>query len=498
MEQLDVMDLDDDDYLPPRKRRDRGYLRRPDIVDLDIEGESTTITTHDIDIESRRAKIKECKRVLKLLGFKSSLELLLEEIAVEEASRNSKQGRHSIDHEQLSRVLEHISNLRSYNLSSRLATAVISLAIRVYENEFQELKDSKILRQPIKNYSANQLETHSFGVYWDEFEAKVLHLLRTLKSVVQNNQPPENGGQLSQHLEGYIDDDEALESVAIESIACIPSSDLNLVSTESHLSIPDIRRDKRVIIISALSSLCYAHSNRLNGLAGQIGYYLTATRTPKRTIETLHKLGLSLSYESLQELMRIVASNQLRELKAWAKESPALFVFADNMNFFLRSKQTRLDNPSVLMNYTAAYVGLNGGSRIRKAMVKKDAYHESRINSLTCEAVTPRDLDRREQLEAFLFGIYNTLKTYCLPHLKTNHLKDKVLPPSNYNKIHQIPAKPAKMFVLPTFDKDETKIRDVTDMLRHIFGTYLGMSHEMLQKKLWAFMGDLLTIRNVR
>ena len=54
-----------------------------------------------------------------------------------------------------------------------------------------------------------------------------------------------------------------------------------------------------------MSVLTYARSKNANLVQGNMGYFLNATCTSKHTIEVLHQLGVSISYESVLRIEKL-------------------------------------------------------------------------------------------------------------------------------------------------------------------------------------------------
>ena len=65
------------------------------------------------------------------------------------------------------------------------------------------------------------------------------------------------------------------------------------------------RRDKGILVDFSMSVLAYARSKNANLVQENMGYFLNATCTSKRTIEVLHRLGVSISYESVLRIEKV-------------------------------------------------------------------------------------------------------------------------------------------------------------------------------------------------
>jgi hypothetical protein len=67
------------------------------------------------------------------------------------------------------------------------------------------------------------------------------------------------------------------------------------------------RRNKPLMMTFAISLLCYARTKNANLIPGQMGYFLVATGTGKRTIGVLHRVGVSICYESILRVQKAIA-----------------------------------------------------------------------------------------------------------------------------------------------------------------------------------------------
>src|SRR5579864_5111712 len=129
------------------------------------------------------------------------------------------------------------------------------------------------------------------------------------------------------------------------------------------------------------SGLLHCRSQKINKLASQIGYHLFATKTPKRTIEMLHRQGLSIVYETIVKNLKKFAKESEADLRKWAESFPVFFVSFDNLNFLAAIRDARLLNRSQLINYTAGYIAFNPWSR-SQTMFKQSAIDSSNLRNV--------------------------------------------------------------------------------------------------------------------
>jgi hypothetical protein len=84
----------------------------------------------------------------------------------------------------------------------------------------------------------------------------------------------------------------------------------------------------------ALSVLAYAKSQKSNRPQGHLGYFLVATNNVKRAIDTLHKLSLSVAYESVRNMMDKIAESSKCVIREKVFKLPLVLSY-DNMNYQL-------------------------------------------------------------------------------------------------------------------------------------------------------------------
>jgi hypothetical protein len=114
-----------------------------------------------------------------------------------------------------------------------------------------------------------------------------------------------------------------------------------------------------------------------------------------------------------------------------------------------------------MLNYTVGYVAFNPVSRVRRLFTRPD------IDWTKLMKITPIDImstleDLRQQRKAFKVGIYDTLVKYCAIHLSKAKETRPEMKPFKIPEIYQIPLQKLKVFNLPTYDKNEAKIDEIT------------------------------------
>jgi len=121
----------------------------------------------------------------------------------------------------------------------------------------------KQLAKPLATYAPADISGFSFQALQLQDNAPLLHQLLT--AVAIKNEPEENtnDGQGTKH------------------------------------------RNKAIMVDFSLSVLAYARTKNANLVQGNMGYFLNATCTGKRTVDVLHQLGVSISYESVLRMEKV-------------------------------------------------------------------------------------------------------------------------------------------------------------------------------------------------
>lgn len=86
-----------------------------------------------------------------------------------------------------------------------------------------------------------------------------------------------------------------------------------------------------------------------------MGYFLFASNTAKRCVEVLHRLGLSIAYETVISALRRNGEAAITKLHGEIRHRRS-FVSFDNMNFFHNVRDQRMHNHAHQINYTVGFV----------------------------------------------------------------------------------------------------------------------------------------------
>ena len=102
-------------------------------------------------------------------------------------------------------------------------------------------------------------------------------------------------------------------------------------------------RSRGLVATASLCMLCYARNQQSNILQMATGYLAYADNVPKRTAETLHRMGLLVTSETVRRALSANAKAIRAETqeKAWNRRFSLSF---NNMNFYEHRRDHRLAN----------------------------------------------------------------------------------------------------------------------------------------------------------
>jgi len=273
------------------------------------------------------------------------------------------------------------------------------------------------------------------------------------------------------------------------------TSEESILPESNTAAVPHIH-GRNLMVNTALAILCHAKSERVNIFQGHIGYFLYASKTPKRVIETLCRLGLSVKYESIIEATRAMAASTSEQLQKWKFQVPAPFAVFDNLNYYSRVRDQALHNQPKMLNYTVCYVARNPQTRLDRLLLNVDV-HWQKVDGLTNFDVMPTSDMTTRWAKAARASINTTLFRYLRgPMIKYRRRKDgQPLSPWEVDPVYQLPIQKTDVITLPVFRDNEAKVSEITRVLKGIT-KQMGYTSEELKDYKIVFCGDFLTVRN--
>ena len=272
----------------------------------------------------------------------------------------------------------------------------------------------------------------------------------------------------------------------------------SLTSAGGHNSnTKEASRNKEVMLTFSIAHLCHIRTRRANLLQGHIGYFLVSTGTRKRCIEALHRLGLTVAFESLNKLQRSIADAARATYKSKSLQMPWIVSY-DNMNYYANVKTLLLHKKPHMQNDTAAYVYFlhdaeKYGGLLPRTWVKHGRDEVKRLT--TRDLLPPQGL--QYYCSAAKASIFNILNKYCgeaLAKSMKDHLSwgAAIAPELNVLKLQK-----SEIYTLPTLDLNEARVDETIEILEALMQE-LGVTPKQMHSKVAMFKGDWLTIRNMK
>jgi len=153
--------------------------------------------------------------------------------------------------------------------------------------------------------------------------------------------------------------------------------------------------NQKVRVVMALASLAHSRNDHTNNIQSLIGLYLYSLNTPKRAIMSLNKLGICVSDSTIARNLEAAARAARIRLKGIARKGKAFISVFDNLTFMAKVRDTRLDNQSEFMTWTAGYVLIPPASRSPPAFKQLIDLHRNKISDLGMLTFLPSSEDHR-------------------------------------------------------------------------------------------------------
>lgn len=239
-----------------------------------------------------------------------------------------------------------------------------------------------------------------------------------------------------------------------------------------------------------------------------------ATNSPKRTLESLHQLGICCAYDSILVALRYVRSLELgcgvgscliscRKTAAAASQilrtralNERFLISYDNINFYKNVTAQRMHNRAHQTNYTAGYVLYMGTD---KALPADSVDYSSALNTTLCD-IRIGDGMRQYMTKAVEHCIGIAIMRYC------RNAMQRQLRQGGSELCYKIADAPLKeiraskaradYLTFPTLDIDEASIDGTIDLLQRLVDI-LGLDEQMVRDNVIWLSGDYLTVRNV-
>ena len=256
----------------------------------------------------------------------------------------------------------------------------------------------------------------------------------------------------------------------------------------------NLEQNKKVRVVMALASFVHSRNDHTNNIQSQIGMYLYSLNTPKRAIMSLNKLGICVSYPTISRNLEAAADVARRRLKRIARSGKAFIPVFDNLTFMAKVRDTRLDNQSEFMTWTAGFVLIPPASRSPPAFSQLTDVNRNRISELGILTFLPSKEDHQNLNAACRAIIGEILNEFC--EFEGVTLKDKLS--CELPTVFRIDRRePPEVCPLRTYDLNEAYSGDMIQILYSIQED-TGLSKEQCLEQLYLFSGDLMTVEGMR
>ena len=227
-----------------------------------------------------------------------------------------------------------------------------------------------------------------------------------------------------------------------------------------------------------------------------MGYYLVSANTPKRVLEVLHQLRISVSYSSVVRTMKTIAAASMQILRNIPTEDPQFWYSKDNMDFTARVRDQRLDHQGELMHYCAGYVAINRVG-ISGPMLTADDIKMLRATNISASDILPSEADIKWARNGTHFVIYSVLQSYCGESMSNKSKSGTELKPVKLWVKFQIPLQKTYVCTLPVYARNEGELAQMCELLRDIMKTLGLPADKMAGMKIFS-NGDLFTVLKER
>jgi hypothetical protein len=297
----------------------------------------------DDNYELPNDPLKDIRDYIRLRGFNTIFDVLdaeLQELKVQQVrqvSRQQRELRKWLQGDGPSVILSLYIQHSKLELSVSLKESITQLFSQILSQEVSNMLKEKSLRRHLRDY---KLDTDfSFDTMASTFAATMLSLSAVLHTAFTPNSQSDTPTASSSGAPKEATDPLSLSENPHGSTSEIHSGATTQNNPPDSVAVPRSSshqiQGRNLMVNTAVAILCYAKSSGVNLFQGHIGYFLYASKTPKRVIEPLHQLGLSVTYESIILATRAMAEDSAEQLPTqWKFHVPAPFTVYDNLNYY--------------------------------------------------------------------------------------------------------------------------------------------------------------------
>jgi hypothetical protein len=455
--------------------------------------------TADLAEQSKWDRIETLVDEIKAAGFSSLFDFLLEFLQFTPKTeiiplRKWLRGNGTLS---LPSFVEACIKHGEFHGSDSLNGLAIRLAEVQLNNEMRKLMQSKSFRRPLSSFTIDRVSHFSLDHFQRDLNAVAPTLVSLLESLIRlparepTTSRSDSNPTPRDPLSDWESDEDPRDPMSDwesdeEALPLTSNTTLPETKTRSLRKLPLKRRALQMV----MSVLLYGRSQKSNLIPGLLSYFLHSCRVPKRALEALHQFGICVSYKSVVRGMKAIAKDSAIKLRDLAATFPPLFAYVDNMNFYSRVRDQRLDNRAEQQNYTVGYVGLNPCQPEQRMLFRE--VPTKNLRTLGAEDLLPTE----DNIVIYGTNCWATVSA-VLHSYYGGQLDRHSVQPRPYMAVFRLSREPMKIFTLPAYDLNEANIDEMTEVLQRVMQA-LGYKREDVANRTIPFSGDFLSTRNIR
>jgi hypothetical protein len=233
--------------------------------------------------------------------------------------------------------------------------------------------------------------------------------------------------------------------------------------------------------------LMYMSSQKVNAFQTIMGIFLHCTGCPKRVLEVLSGLGLSVSYSQVQKGLRSLTKDALKQIKDAVTDNDWFIVY-DNINIANKHHHQRIDKRDTFDNGTSATLILFPSDKNQSPATPPVLFRpKDERPELTTDLFFPKDID----MEVF--------QLICRAHVSSAIVrslpKDSTAVAIPIPPIEKLEINKTALFPLQTMKLDESTISGNLAVLERITKVGLQLPEQWLaDPKNTIVAGDQMTV----
>ena len=451
-----------------------------------------------------RSRLKQAHKAVKDLGFKDISDCFLLLIQ-HQGWQDLRLGVPSVPEGWLARMLEvareqRFLSAKSICADSELCAQFAEVSALVVHSEMTDLVQNPFMRKPVSAFTHDYLSKISFHQIGDT-QKEVAPVASRILSAMIYPKYSTSAPAISSDPEGAASAENGASWTESEGEPVESSQRSSQRSERSDQS--TTHRNRKLMRIMAMCLALYGRSQQANVMQGFIGYYLSATNAGKRVIESLHCLGVSVSYESVLAALSANAAAVREMLRRRVRLNP-FFISFDNMVFYKSVKSHLMRNRHHQRHYTAGYIAFLVGTERQGLLPHQEMVNWGDAADLTISdiMVSAETLEyTRKAAASNIWSIlYKHSKSAMCVQLIRRNKEGKVIH-GVYERISApeafvLPVEKSDLHTLIAFNRNEAIINEVIEIISDIL-TELDLPPAELLDKVILFKGDYMTVRNI-